>query len=260
MSIPRPADNPRSYVQRLLYDALRNPAPAVPPRGSAFNGTRPLCAVDPGSSVFPPGAISLAMPRDINTLLRKDALMKVDKRSEKYVHQPSRRRRRPSRRRVSRRGERSGGGSVHALRTPARPCCRSRAAAQGEGREGRDGGGIHQTPFVLMNLPDNGARSMNYVPRGFESERNRGSSPLIRRSPLSARRAHSTTRQVSPPFGERRFAVTSLCARGRSRFAREKLSFGESEDSSPSFSFSVHSVGRVMGGGELSEWKRVWDF
>lgn len=130
------------------------------------------------------------MPRDINTLLRKDALMKVDKRSEKYVHQPSRRRRRrPSRRRVSRRGERSGGGSVHALRTPARPCCRSRAAAQGEGREGRDGGGIHQTPFVLMNLPDNGARSMNYVPRGFESERNRGSSPLIRRSPLSARRA-----------------------------------------------------------------------
>lgn len=129
------------------------------------------------------------MPRDINTLLRKDALMKVDKRSEKYVHQPSRRRRRPSRRRVSRRGERSGGGSVHALRTPARPCCRSRTAAQGEGREGRDGGGIHQTPFVLMNLPDNGARSMNYVPRGFESERNRGSSPLIRRSPPSARRA-----------------------------------------------------------------------
>lgn len=148
LSIPRPADNPRSYVQRLLYDALRNPAPAVPPRGSAFNGTRPLCAVDPGSSVFPPGAISLAMPRDINTLLRKDALMKVDKRSEKYVHQPSRRRRRrPSRRRrqsprrVSRRGERSGGGSVHALRTPARPCCRSRAAAQGEGvRHGWRGG------------------------------------------------------------------------------------------------------------------------
>lgn len=139
MSIPRPADNPRSYVQRLLYDALRNPAPAAPPRGSAFNGTRPLCAVDPGSSVFPPGAISLAMPRDINTLLRKDALMKVDKRSEKYVHQPSRRRRRPSRRRVSRRGERSGGGSVHALRTPARPCCRSRTAAQGEGRGGRGG-------------------------------------------------------------------------------------------------------------------------
>lgn len=138
---------------------------------------------------------------------------------------------------------------------------RRRRGGEGGGGEGEgDGGGIHQTPFVLMNLPDNGARSMNYVPRGFESERNRGSSPLIRRSPPSAHRAHSTTRQVSPPFGERRFAVTSLCARGRSRFAREKLSFGESEDSSPSFSFSVHSVGRVMGGGELSEWKRVWDF
>lgn len=137
---------------------------------------------------------------------------------------------------------------------------RGRVCGTGGGEGGGDGGGIHQTPFVLMNLPDNGARSMNYVPRGFESERNRGSSPLIRRSAPSARRAHSTTRQVSPPFGERRFAVTSLCARGRSRFAREKLSFGESEDSSPSFSFSVRSVGRVMGGGELSEWKRVWDF
>lgn len=54
-----------------------------------------------------------------------------------------------------------------------------------------------------MNLPDNGARSMNYVPRGFESERNRGSSPLIRRSPLSARRA-------APPLGRFRRRSASV--------------------------------------------------
>lgn len=38
-------------------------------------------------------------------------------------------------------GQRSGGGSVHALRTPARPCCRSRTAAQGRGGGWRGGGG-----------------------------------------------------------------------------------------------------------------------
>lgn len=42
-------------------------------------------------------------------------------------------------------------GGVHALRT-ARPCYRR---GEGGGGEGRGGvcGGIHQTPFVLMNRP-----------------------------------------------------------------------------------------------------------
>lgn len=42
-------------------------------------------------------------------------------------------------------------GGVHALRT-ARPCYRR---GEGERRKGRGGvcGGIHQTPFVLMNRP-----------------------------------------------------------------------------------------------------------
>lgn len=85
------------------------------------------------------------MPRDINTLLRKDALMKVDKRSEKYVHQPSRRRRRrPSRRRRQSprraeewRGERACPSHTRAALLPlAAGGAGGGCAARVEGREG----------------------------------------------------------------------------------------------------------------------------
>lgn len=99
------------------------------------------------------------MLRDINMLLRKDALMKVDKRWKNMSARPD----------VV---PALGGGDCHGARervfgsgddtavasatlllparypyTPTRPCYyRARGAGCGRGR-------IHQTPFVLMKLP-----------------------------------------------------------------------------------------------------------
>lgn len=78
--------------------------------------------------------------------------MKVDKRSEKYV-QPSRRRRRGDGDDAGLAHERRGGGGGGG---GGRACPSYRTALlpsrQGEGRGGVCGG-IHQTPFVLMNRP-----------------------------------------------------------------------------------------------------------
>lgn len=165
------------------------------------------------------------MPRDINTLLRKDALMKVDKRSEKYV-QPSRRRRRRRRRgdgddaglahRAAREEERGEGG-VHALRTCPHGLVTIAVGGGGRGRgRGRGRGGCvarwRNSPdaICINEPPDNGARSMNYVPRGSNPNETRiafDSSPAPRAPRTPSRLAATVHRRV--------------VARHSARFARE---------------------------------------
>lgn len=105
------------------------------------------------------------MPRDINTLLRKDALMKVDKRSEKYV-QPSRRRRRGDGDDAGLAHERRGGGGGGG--GGGRACPSYRTALLPSRRRGGEGRGVWRNSpdaICINEPPDNGARSMNYVPR-----------------------------------------------------------------------------------------------
>lgn len=108
--------------------------------------------VDPGSS-FLRQPISLAMLRDINMLLRKDALMKVDK-DWKNMSRASRRRRRSS---EEGRGWSSAAHPILGNDTRQTDYCWSLihphvlvTVVQDPGC-GR--GRIQQTPFVLMNRP-----------------------------------------------------------------------------------------------------------
>lgn len=133
------------------------------------------------------------MPRDINTLLRKDALMKVDKRSEKYV-QPSRRRRRGDGDDAGLAHERRGGGGAGggggracpSYRTALLPS-RRRGEEEGEGR-----GVWRNSPdaICINEPPDNGARSMNYVPRDSNPNETRIIAFDSSLAPPSPRAAH----------------------------------------------------------------------
>lgn len=173
------------------------------------------------------------MPRDINTLLRKDALMKVDKRSEKYV-QPSRRRRRGDGDDAGLAHERRGGGggggggrACPSYRTALLPS-RRRGEEEGEGR-----GVWRNSPdaICINEPPDNGARSMNYVPRDSNPNETRIIAFDSSLAPLSARRApRSVGRHCSSAS-----VAASLCVVPRGK----RSSFGESEIASFSFRFSV---------------------
>lgn len=113
-------------------------------------------------------------------------------------------------------------GGVHALRT-ARPCYR-----RGEG-EGRGVWRNSPDAICINEPPDNGARSMNYVPRDSNPNETRiiafdsSLAPPLRASRSVGRHCSSAS------------VAASLCVVPRGK----RSSFGESEIASFSFRFSV---------------------
>lgn len=120
-------------------------------------------------------------------------------------------------------------GGVHALRT-ARPCYRRGEGGEEEG-EGRGVWRNSPDAICINEPPDNGARSMNYVPRDSNPNEMRiiafdsSLAPPLRapRTPLVGRHCSSAS------------VAASLCVVPRGK----RSSFGESEIASFSFRFSV---------------------